>query len=84
MKNGRCPKCESHEIYHSDAGGAQRGLHVESGPFLNIYKDKKFMPDIDLLEMHYYVCQQCGYFEMYVKEMNKLGKLSDSTNWHRV
>jgi hypothetical protein len=84
MKNGRCPKCGKSEVYHSDAQGIQRGLMTGDGsPYLHLFKDK-FVPDVTLLPMEYYVCRECGCFEMYVKEVGNLYKLEDSSNWHKV
>jgi predicted nucleic-acid-binding Zn-ribbon protein len=82
MQNGHCPKCSGQEVYFSDARGIQQGITEES--YLNIFKDKKWVPDVALLKMAYYVCQTCGYFETYVAELDKLAKLTDATNWHKV
>jgi predicted nucleic-acid-binding Zn-ribbon protein len=85
MREGRCPKCASEQIYYSNAKGAQSGLSTDSGqPLLRIYKDNRFIPDISLLEMDYYLCRQCGYLEMYVRDISQLAKLDDCTNWQKV
>jgi predicted nucleic-acid-binding Zn-ribbon protein len=85
MLGGTCPKCASEEVYYNDAKGSQSGLSTDGGqPLLRVYKDKRFMPDIALLEMNCYVCRACGYFEMYVQDVAQLSKLDDCTNWSRI
>ena len=85
MQNGICSKCSAKSVYFSNAGGGQTGLRTGDGhPLLNIYKDNRFIPDIDFLEMDYYVCRTCGYFEMFVRDKNKLVKLDDCSNWCKV
>jgi len=86
MKNGTCPKCNSTEVYRSQAKtGLEYGLVVDkSTPLLNIYKDKGWWPDVTMLSMDYFVCRVCGYFEMYVQDTAGLAKLDDSTNWVKI
>jgi predicted nucleic-acid-binding Zn-ribbon protein len=85
VRDGQCPKCSSQEVYSSLARGAQAGLSTDGGqPLLRIYKDKRFIPDISLLEMACYVCRDCGYFEMYVRDTSQLSRLDDCTNWQKV
>ncbi|MBK8902995.1 MAG: hypothetical protein IPM53_17525 [Anaerolineaceae bacterium] len=83
MKNGICPKCSSTEVYRSKAKtGLEYGLVVDrSTPLLNIYKDKSWWPDVTMLYMDFFVCRDCGCFEMYVQDIEKLDKLEDCTNW---
>lgn len=82
MKNGHCPKCASQEVYYSDAQGVQHGF--TDAARMRIFKDKKWVPDIAVLEMAYYVCQSCGYCETYVLKLAELAKLTDCTNWRKV
>ncbi|HEX8843726.1 MAG TPA: hypothetical protein VF791_03735 [Pyrinomonadaceae bacterium] len=85
MRDGRCPRCASEEVYYSDGQGAQAGLSTDGGqPLLRIYKDKRFIPDITLLELDCYICRACGHFEMCVRDVNQLSKLDDCTNWRRM
>ena len=85
MQNGLCIKCNTKNVYHSNAKGSQSGLKTDSGsPLLNIFKENRFIPDIDLLEMDYYVCQSCGYFVMFVRDLSKLAKLDNCDNWKKL
>jgi predicted nucleic-acid-binding Zn-ribbon protein len=83
MRDGLCPKCASEEVYLADA--QPPGLLTgDSQPFLRIYKDKGFWPDVVIAEMNIYVCRTCGFSEMYVRDTDKLVKLEDCTNWRKV
>jgi DNA-directed RNA polymerase subunit RPC12/RpoP len=85
MRNGICVKCGAKTVYFSNAKGIQNGLKTdESQPLINIYKDNKWIPNIDFLAMNYYVCQTCGYFEMFVRDLDKLTKLGDCDNWKKI
>ena len=85
MQNGKCVKCSSETVYHSDAKYPQSGLKTDSGyPYLAIHKENRWIPDIHHSQMVSYVCQTCGYFEMYVRDLNVLAKLDDCDNWKRV
>ena len=82
MQNGICPKCSSPEVYYSAAKGGQHGLNETS--YVRIFKEKKWVPDITLLEFAYYLCRGCGYFEMYAQDLEKLAALEDCSNWRKV
>ena len=85
MQNGICLKCHTKNVYLSNAKGLQSGLKTGDGqPLLNIYKENRFIPDIDYLEMNHYICRNCGYFEMYVRDVAKLSKLDDCSNWVKI
>jgi predicted nucleic-acid-binding Zn-ribbon protein len=85
MRNGTCPKCQSTAVYMSDAENLQAPIKASSGSMLlNIYKDNKWMPDITMMTLAVYVCQNCGYLEFYTSKQDGLAKLSDSTNWRKV
>jgi predicted nucleic-acid-binding Zn-ribbon protein len=85
MRNGTCLKCSTQNVYFSNASAIQNGLKTGDGyPLLNIYKENRFIPDIDYLEMDYYVCGACGYFEMYVRDISRLFKLDESSNWVKL
>ena len=82
MQNGQCLKCGSRTVFRSVGEGAQSPLHTGSGSFLiNIYKDSRWVPDIDLLTLASYLCRSCGYLEMYVEDVAALEKLDTATNW---
>ena len=85
MKNGLCIKCGAETVYYSSAKATQNGLRTDSGyALLNIYKDNKWIPDIHTSEMDSYVCRTCGYYEMFVRDLNILTKLDDCDNWKKI
>ena len=85
MQNGLCIKCNAETVYFSDANDIKSGLRTDNGcPRLNIYKDNKWIPDIDSSQMNSYVCQTCGYFEMFVRDLSVLAKLEDCDNWKKI
>ena len=83
MRDGLCPKCVAEEVYVADTNPAGM-LAGEGQPLLRIYKEKGFWPDVTLVEMNIYICRACGYVEMHALDTEKLEKLADSTNWHKV
>jgi hypothetical protein len=85
MRNGSCIKCSAETVYFSNAMNLKNGLLTDSGyPRLNIYKDNKWIPDIDSSQMNSYVCRTCGYFEMFVRDLSILTKLDDCDNWQKL
>jgi len=73
MKNGKCPKCGSTEIF------AARDLPLKSGPF-----GSNSIP-ISLTSMaalDNYVCVGCGLVEHYVADEQKLKEISQK--WKQV
>jgi predicted nucleic-acid-binding Zn-ribbon protein len=60
MKNGKCPKCSSREIFKHSAVTARSNLAVS---FFNQAK------------LEDYVCTQCGYLESYVNKAEDLKKI---------
>ena len=85
MNNGICSKCLATDIYVSDAGGEQHGMSINrSSPFMVIYKDNKWIPDVTMIALAYYVCAACGAFEMRVREIADLAPLDGCSNWRRV
>ena len=67
MKNGKCPKCGSAEIY------APKDLPLKGGPF-----GSNSIP-ISLTSMaalDNYVCSACGLVESYVADQDKLKEIS--------
>lgn len=64
MKNGQCPKCDSHHV-RSNTNRKFPALHaipIGSGSFGNRYAP------LDI-----YVCVTCGYVESYVAKPEDLG-----------
>jgi predicted nucleic-acid-binding Zn-ribbon protein len=67
MKNGKCPRCNSTEIYFA------RDLPLKGGPFgsNSIPVSLTSMAPLDN-----YVCGQCGLVESYVAQQEKLKEIS--------
>lgn len=73
MKEGKCPKCGSEEVY--------AGVEVapKSGPFgsnsipVNLFS---------IAALDNYVCGQCGYVESYIADPEKLETISRT--WRNV
>ncbi len=84
MRNGLCIKCSAETVYYADGKHRMEGLKADGGPFLQIYKDQKWIPDIHISQMVSYVCRTCGYLEMFVKDLSVLEKLDDCDNWKKI
>lgn len=80
MQNGKCPKCNSTEIYR----GIQSPLHAGEGlVHLEAYPPNR---GVNLL-LDAYVCLSCGYVETYVAEGSKpkINTIAEDTkNWQKV
>jgi predicted nucleic-acid-binding Zn-ribbon protein len=80
MQNGKCPKCNSTEIYR----GNQSPLHAGEGlVHLEAYPPNR---GVNLL-VDAYVCTSCGYVEMYVTEASKskmTAIIDDKKNWQKA
>ncbi|MBE2269732.1 MAG: hypothetical protein IAE80_15960 [Anaerolinea sp.] len=71
MKNGKCPKCNSTEIYMKH-GGLQQGYVVHVSP-----------ANTRLVTTDDYICLNCGYLEQYVPHVRIV--LKDlATTWRRA
>ena len=64
MKNGKCPKCDSTEIYHGEKRRSNGISVMMVSSFNQAWLDN-------------YVCTQCGYVESYVLEQDMLEKIKD-------
>lgn len=76
MKNGRCPKCGSTNVYIQTNGimwENQAGVYVKGMGLI-----AKPHP-VDT-----YVCVDCGYFEHYLTEREFLPKIAASNKWSKV
>jgi hypothetical protein len=61
MKDGKCPKCNSSNVYKRDQGaGPEHGFFVSTSTITggSAYES--------------YVCVDCGYFENYIQDKAKL------------
>lgn len=73
MKQGRCPKCGSDEVYS--------GIRVspKNGPFgSNSIPVSLF----SIAALDNYVCVECGYVESYISDASKLKEISKK--WPKV
>ena len=66
MKQGKCPKCGSDDIFC----GAD--IHPKSGPF-----GSNSIPVslTSIAALDNYVCTQCGYVESYITDQSKLKEI---------
>lgn len=82
MQDGICPKCQSEKVYVADMHGLHAG--IIDLPKIQLYRENKWIPDIDILLSKAYLCQNCGYYEFYAQDPSKLSRLSESENWKKV
>ncbi|MEW6670595.1 MAG: hypothetical protein AB1427_02775 [Thermodesulfobacteriota bacterium] len=73
MKENKCPKCGSTDIY------AGTDVYPKSGPFTS---NSIPVSLTSIAALDNYVCIQCGYVESYVAEADKLKEISKK--WARV
>ncbi len=73
MKDGKCPKCGSDDVFHGT------DVPAKTGPF-----GSNSIPItlISIAALDNYVCAKCGYVESYVASASKL--LEISRVWPRV
>ena len=73
MKEGKCPKCGSEEVYS--------GVHIspKNGPF-----GSNSIPVslLSIAALDNYVCAECGYVESYVADSSKLREIAK--RWPKV
>jgi predicted nucleic-acid-binding Zn-ribbon protein len=78
MKNGKCPMCESTEVYMTDSFGTLRArsdrLHFQAMQGSN---SAVFNFDV-------YVCTDCGFTAMYAKSDTSLDFLKKADLWRRA
>jgi len=77
MKNGKCPMCDSTEVYVNRsvrffASNTKVNLRDESG---NIEAGAGFVP---------YICASCGFSALYVKEMSDIQALPGKAGWEKA
>lgn len=62
------------------------GLHagIVDLPKIQLYRENKWIPDIDILMSKAYLCQDCGHLEFYAQDPSKLARLGESDNWKKV
>ncbi len=67
MKNGKCPKCGSTEIYTA------QDLPLKSGPFGSNAIPVSLTA---IAALDNYVCTDCGFLERYVADAEKLKQIA--------
>lgn len=60
MKNGRCPKCGSCEVYRTRRGGFRCSVSLST---------------MSLARVDEYVCCGCGLVETFLADMSKVDKI---------
>ena len=67
MKNGKCPKCDSSDVYHQ-----MNGIYIPKtlGTFIKTSSGNMGSTTDD------YICTNCGYIERYVADKNKLADVA--------
>jgi|APSaa5957512535_1039671.scaffolds.fasta_scaffold236880_2 predicted nucleic-acid-binding Zn-ribbon protein len=69
MKNGKCPKCESKEIYHGEKRRSNGISVMNVSQFTQAWLDN-------------YTCTQCGYVESYIIDSEIFEKIRKK--WNKV
>jgi len=71
MKNGKCPKCNSSNVFKQVQGAMpEQGFYVFTSALTSPSKCDS------------YVCVDCGYFENYITDKAKLQQVQK--NWTKV
>ena len=76
MKSGKCPKCNSSNVYQQSDGIRPR----EDWVMLSSHWGK--MPVLNPTKIDTYLCVDCGYFENYVPDKDNLSKAAKI--WDKV
>ena len=63
MKNGKCPKCGSCDVYKTSIGPGQRG-----------FRQLSMFTSVKLAE---FICCDCGLVESYLDDMNAVPRVKD-------
>ena len=73
MKQGKCPKCSSTEVYCGS------DIKLKTGPF-----GSNSIPVTltSIAALDNYVCTQCGYVESYISDSSKLKEIA--IRWPKV
>ena len=76
MKNGTCPKCSQSTVHSS-----KRGIsYAARGSFyVNNLKSMLIVPTNEYTD---YVCTNCGYYETYLNDAEKLKQIA--SEWSKV
>jgi hypothetical protein len=78
MKNGKCPKCNSTNIYEN-----RRGIDWGSkSQWIEIWFGTPDSRTNSWADFDSYVCIDCGYFENFILDREALGGIQ--TKWKKV
>jgi len=73
MKSGQCPKCNTTTVYKKS-----EGIAFGDGRNIKVYTSAVTIP----VPSEDYVCTNCGYFERYIMDRDKLDSVAQ--NWENV
>jgi DNA-directed RNA polymerase subunit M/transcription elongation factor TFIIS len=81
MRDGKCPKCSSTEIYYAQT----KGLSANTSHILALHTfTTSGRAKVELFNLENYVCRTCGYLETYVTTDENLARLDYSTTWKKL
>ena len=70
MKNGRCPMCNSTDVYANLTVNFRAAGHL-----VDLEDETYFIP---------YVCMSCGFTAMYVESMDDIKDLPETEGWRKI
>lgn len=77
MKDGKCPKCGSTNIYMRREGiSFYFGSNIPPGIFIVTGRI------VTQSKLDNYICTDCGYFESYIVDKDKLEEVAE--NWDKI
>ena len=77
MKNGKCPKCNSSNVFKNE-NGLYWGEHLWVDVWFGTFREgSNEQSNCDV-----YICTDCGYFEHYLLDKDVLQKVR--SQWTRV
>jgi predicted nucleic-acid-binding Zn-ribbon protein len=75
MKNGKCPKCKSKEVYSGENIKLKKGVYgANTIPLGGLFGSHVVLDN--------YVCANCGYLESYINKKEDLFKIR--SQWKAV
>jgi predicted nucleic-acid-binding Zn-ribbon protein len=78
MKNGKCPKCDSTNVF-MNRSGVEWG---DEGGWIDVWIGSPDSRSGKQSEYDSYICVDCGYFENYILDRDILHEVQ--TKWTRV
>ena len=77
MKNGKCPKCNSTNVFKN-----QRGMNWGNSGWVELWFGSLEERTNEYSDCDSYICTDCGYFENYLLDKEVLQKVQ--SKWTRV